>query len=58
MIDIKPTISIITLNMNDQNIPRKKEIVIVHKKNKSQPYVIFKKLSCYIKIQIIYKNVG
>ena len=54
ILDINPIISIITLNMNDVNTPSKKEIVKVDQKNKTQLYVMFKKLTLNIKIQIIY----
>ena len=40
--------------MNDVNTPSKKEIVKVDQKNKTQLYVMFKKLTLNIKIQIIY----
>ena len=54
ILDINPIISIITLNMNDVNTPSKKVIVKVDQKNKTQLYVMFKKLTLNIKIQIIY----
>ena len=42
------------MNMNDLNTPSKKEIVKVDQKNKTQLYVMFKKLTLNIKTQIIY----
>ena len=42
------------MNMNDLNTPSKKEIIKVDQKNKTQLYVMFKKLTLNIKTQIIY----
>lgn len=40
--------------MNDLNTPSKEEIVKVDQRNKTQLYIMFKKLTLNIKTQIIY----
>ena len=43
MVVINPTISIITLNINDQNASTERQIVRVEKKKKTELYVVQKK---------------